>query len=997
MKDYIQENFKVSARKGQNETIQDTIEAFDSGYKNVIIDADTGSGKQIAHDTPVLTINGWSTHGKLQIGDYVFGIDGNPKEIINISEETECNMKITFRRKNGNNISDFSFYTHENHIWVLQKERKNSPIKQFSTKDLLNENLWNKDKTRGSKTQKRMRFWLPQKEPLNMNEQSLLIDPYWLGLWLGDGTKNKPLITQQQEDVDEWINTVPYEITSSYFNGNGSANAYEFRHQNILKNLRKLNLFENKHIPEIYKQASIEQRLELVAGLIDSDGHRKDNNRYAFDNNNIQLVKDIKEVLISLGFIVSKIVTIKNSPRDINGDGNLVYFKDTYRIVFNPKLQIPCRLQRHIVKRIIKPRRLGLYSVEYVDTDKMGKCIEVEDGIYLIGKELIPTHNSYIAIALAKHYNNSYIYTPQKLLQDQYGREFPEIPILKGRSNYPCVLSNKLQLDNIERFASSGLCIKRKIKYYKKEWVGDGFADTLKIETEKCPGGRFRNEDGFLECHRTKNAYKDIYGQEDIGGWGCEYLENKSKAVQAPVTILNYDYGLYELNFAKELPFRKIAIHDEAHNLESKIMNFVQLELATKRLGSTFAYGDISINNRLDELSEAHFKLQEQIDDNETEIEKLLELKTFNGDMQADNLMDINKKLTEITEKITRTHELIQKEPENWITKYENGVVIFKPILIHDYAQDYLLKHTELNVFMSGTIISPSRFSEWLGLEKVGLSNLMGHFPKEIRPVELSYCGSFSRKNFDETIKIAIPVINKILDLHENEKGIIHTNSFKITNEIRDNISNDRLIYHDGERSQYDLIDEFTKSNEPLVLVSPSVKEGLDLKDDLGRFQIIAKVPYPYLGDAQILARKDLDEKTYNHGPVDYKWYVLETIKDIVQSAGRIVRHREDFGKTYILDSDFNRLYGPKSALPYHFQQAIMRKGKFENETQYQLTEKPMRLRKQNKLQIIENIERGNNTLEKIFNTAAYQSLETYNGLRVTIQDLLADEYIEVI
>ncbi len=81
--------------------------------------------------------------------------------------------------------------------------------------------------------------------------------------------------------------------------------------------------------------------------------------------------------------------------------------------------------------------------------------------------------------------------------------------------------------------------------------------------------------------------------------------------------------------------------------------------------------------------------------------------------------------------------------------------------------------------------------------------------------------------------------------------------------------------------------------------VNPSMTEGFDFSEDLARWQIIAKVPYPSLGDAHVVAKKDQDEE----------WYILEVVKTIVQASGRVVRSEKDKGVTYILDSDFERVW----------------------------------------------------------------------------------------
>ena len=105
-------------------------------------------------------------------------------------------------------------------------------------------------------------------------------------------------------------------------------------------------------------------------------------------------------------------------------------------------------------------------------------------------------------------------------------------------------------------------------------------------------------------------------------------------------------------------------------------------------------------------------------------------------------------------------------------------------------------------------------------------------------------------------------------------------------------------------------------SKKPTVLLSPSMTEGVDLKGDLSRFQIICKVPYPYLGDPII--RKRMAKNA--------KWYPMKTAMSIVQSYGRSVRTMEDSAITYILDSDWRRFYSKnRDVFPAGFGKSIVR------------------------------------------------------------------------
>lgn len=91
--------------------------------------------------------------------------------------------------------------------------------------------------------------------------------------------------------------------------------------------------------------------------------------------------------------------------------------------------------------------------------------------------------------------------------------------------------------------------------------------------------------------------------------------------------------------------------------------------------------------------------------------------------------------------------------------------------------------------------------------------------------------------------------------------------------------------------------------------------EGYDFKDDQARWQIIAKIPYPYLGDRQVEAKKNMDPA----------WYDLQTIMSIVQASGRVCRSKEDHGVTYVLDSDFKSLWDKrKEMFPPWFRKAVV-------------------------------------------------------------------------
>ena len=158
------------------------------------------------------------------------------------------------------------------------------------------------------------------------------------------------------------------------------------------------------------------------------------------------------------------------------------------------------------------------------------------------------------------------------------------------------------------------------------------------------------------------------------------------------------------------------------------------------------------------------------------------------------------------------------------------------------------------------------------------------------------------------------------MSLHAKDKGIIHTTSYEQLNFIKENISQintRRLLVTDPEIQRDEVIYQHENSIRPTVLISPSLHTGLDLKDNLSRFQIITKVPYPNKSDRWTNAKREVDEE----------WYYWQTALKLVQAYGRSIRSKDDWAKTYVLDSAFEHFVNKNlNILPDWFMEAIRRR-----------------------------------------------------------------------
>ncbi|MFU2136615.1 phage terminase large subunit [Gallibacterium anatis] len=158
----------------------------------------------------------------------------------------------------------------------------------------------------------------------------------------------------------------------------------------MIDGLKRLNVYKNKHIPRIYLESSIEQRLELLAGIIDTDGNCEKDGRIRIITAREELKDGIVELATSLGFYPSCIR--RDTQSGFKGTGSwCIYFKVDF--------PLPVALERKQPKVFSNRTNVYIKSAQSIETSEFGRCIQVDsaDGLYLAGRKLIPTHNSEIA------------------------------------------------------------------------------------------------------------------------------------------------------------------------------------------------------------------------------------------------------------------------------------------------------------------------------------------------------------------------------------------------------------------------------------------------------------------------------------------------------------------------------------------------------------------------------------------------------------------------
>jgi Rad3-related DNA helicase len=210
---------------------------------------------------------------------------------------------------------------------------------------------------------------------------------------------------------------------------------------------------------------------------------------------------------------------------------------------------------------------------------------------------------------------------------------------------------------------------------------------------------------------------------------------------------------------------------------------------------------------------------------------------------------------------------------------------------------------------MSGTILSPGRLGADLGLDhtKVSYTSIDYAFPPATRPIYYTPIVEMTTRNLNINGRAAVwgtmvKKTDEIITNHPGVKGLIHTASYGLAEYfMQHSVHGVSLITHENAAERERSLNTFVESREPLVMVSPSMTRGFDGSDDLCRFIIVIKLPYPNPCDPQIAGR--LLE------PDGRVWYDYGVIRETIQETSRGNRHECDFCEIYILDGQFGKLF----------------------------------------------------------------------------------------
>lgn len=342
--------------------------------------------RALAVDTPILTSAGWSTMGEVQVGDQVKGLDGQWVTVTGCSEVYRGrSYRVTLNDRR-------SIVCDEGHLWTVRDRRRPSHgYATTTTAEMVRRGITYYHPS--MKTDVR-NFMLPKPGIQDGPDVDLPIHPYALGLWLGDGNERCANIFIEDRDRDHVVAQLAALGVDVVRDVKDSEHCHRLslmidgRRGAFVRALRRLGVFQNKHIPDLYFTASAEQRLWLLRGLIDSDG-TVSTTETVFVNTNRELASGTANLVRSLGWKT----TLRSGHYGEAHHLTRLSLGFTVRPGDPAPASIPRKI-RYVPQGHNTVRGVTITSIEPVG-ERDVRCIEVDapDSLYLAG-DFVPTHNT---------------------------------------------------------------------------------------------------------------------------------------------------------------------------------------------------------------------------------------------------------------------------------------------------------------------------------------------------------------------------------------------------------------------------------------------------------------------------------------------------------------------------------------------------------------------------------------------------------------------------
>lgn len=886
----------------------------------------------------------------IRVGDLLMGPDSRPREVLKLRNGENSMIDI-------HPVKGSVFRVDVDHILTLAKTGTGE-LKDISVREWIG---W-------SKTQKHL--WKLTRTGVSFpgwrgysGERHLPIDPYFLGVLLGDGSlcKNGSVsvtkgdeeiykcVLQQAELLNMLVRTRPDRDNQYYITAGPNAGSAS---NPIIAALRDMGLHRagagEKFIPYPYKVASREDRLDLIAGLMDTDGSYVQG-CYDYISKSDQLVRDITFVAQSLGFASYPSPCTKKCQNDFEGE----YFRTC---ISGELSEIPCRIPRKQAQKreqIKSVLRTGFDIYPKERGEYFGFTVS-DDGRYLLDDFTI-THNcgksfAYLTPAIQQiasvdksqafepwaENNRAVVVTANIALQEQLvEKDLPTLQrilpwefsfgLLKGRSNYAC--RAKMEGREFKDAVVKDLSAKRAIQsWYQSTATGD------RSELDFNPGRVWGHaSSGQDECMGKKCPSYDA----------CFANEARKEAVKKDIVVTNYHVMLVARAILKSF---RILICDEAHALAQIARSALGWNISQgtfKRISSMTRKNSEKVAGYLDTRSDALFQAFEntlgrrqsvRLHDWDRQVNMkvtnlLTALKNCLGlaedtESAASASMDVRGEakakmlVKQIGNVMTRLEAASEGKPESWVLwlqKHQSSGAMLSgaPVILNELLPHHLFGRAHSTLLTSATMTSGGSFEfmrQELGLENAGELIAPSPFdlkhqgvvvvPRDIPPPPRGRDRQGEQEWLDGVVDAALSLM-KMCD----GRCLLLFTSWKTLNYVHNELESKKLpwpIYKQGDLPPAKLIAKFKNEVDSVLLGVASLWEGIDVPGEALTGLLIDKVPFPVPVDPINEAVGEWVEA--NGGSSFFDFSIPKATISLCQGVGRLIRTKTDKGVVIITD-----------------------------------------------------------------------------------------------
>ena len=571
------------------------IELFDKEIRGglfpgdlVIVAASPGHGKCHGKGTKILMYDGSIKNVEdIKVGDQLMGDDSTPRNVLSLARGREMLYEIYNKRTD-------SYIVNESHILSLEKYNRagDDEVSNISVRDFLNLPDYRKRKMYG------------YKRGVSFKEKKVEVDPYFLGIWLGDGTSSNTGITTSDKEIVKYLNDYAKKINHKVRvteQENNLSNVYSITRdkkfepvdsrsnsgygdiKSLKSMLSELGVVDNKHIPDIYKINSRKNRLKLLAGIFDTDGYLADNTGEILTKHK-RLADDITYLCRSLG------IFCYYKPKY-----NKEYDRYYYRIKLWGNLEdLPTKVPRRKFKKRKQIKNHLRYSIEAKPLS-VGDYYGFEiDGnhLYLLG-DFSVTHNTsfsqFLSYNFAKINNEKILFFSYEVLTQFVWEKFQTMGMKEADALYTPFKHTTGNLKWVEKKISEA-----KEKYGVKFVVIDhlGFLES----------GRSKNKESYsLELGHIARELKSIAKREEVAIVVPAHVRKRSSGEKKSVTSLDMDDIAYSSGPYQEadLVFLMKREENTATSTVDIFTNYTLISLAKNRRGPKNPRGFFTLVNDL--------------------------------------------------------------------------------------------------------------------------------------------------------------------------------------------------------------------------------------------------------------------------------------------------------------------------------------------------------------------------------------------------------------